>query len=114
MNYNSYDKLIINKMTNKYYIFFGNLANPLKIEIITALKQKPLSVQELTKKLNQEQSKISHALRSLKHCSIVKVKQQGKQRIYSLNKETMLPILKMIDKHETKFCKKCKALQNKK
>ena len=97
-------------MTNKYYIFFGNLANPLKIEIITALKLGALSVQELTKKLNQEQSKISHALQSLKHCSIVQVKQQGKQRIYSLNKETMLPILKMIDKHENKFCRGCKAL----
>lgn len=101
-------------MTNKYYIFFGNLANPLKIEIITALKLGDSSVQELTKKLNQEQSKISHALQSLKHCSIVKMEQQGKKRIYSLNKETILPILKIIDKHETKFCKGCKALEERK
>lgn len=90
-------------------MFFGNLANPLKIEIITALKEKPLSVSEIAKKLNVEQSKLSHALKALNNCSIVKVKQSGKKRIYSLNKETILPMLKIIDKHESKFCKECKA-----
>ncbi len=99
---------------NKYYLFFGNLANPLKIEIISALKENSLSVLELTKKLDEEQSKISHALKSLKNCSIVLMKQEGKRRIYSLNKETILPMLEIIDKHETKFCRACKALKNKK
>ena len=92
---------------NKYYLFFGNLANPLKIEILSALKEKNMSVNELAKELSVEQSKLSHALISLKHCNIVRVKQQGKKRIYSLNKKTILPILKIIDKHEKKFCKKC-------
>ena len=36
------------------------------------------------------------------------------ERIYSLNKETILPMLEIIDKHENKFCKKCKALKMKK
>jgi DNA-binding transcriptional ArsR family regulator len=92
---------------NKYYIFFGNLANPLKMDIIEELKKNPSSVLELAKKLNVEQSKLSHALKSLRHCSIVNVEQEGKKRIYSLNKETILPMLDIIDKHETKFCKKC-------
>ena len=96
---------------NTYYIFFINLANPLKINIISALKEKPLSVLELADKLKIEQSKLSHALASLKCCSIVQVKQHGKKRIYSLNKGTILPILKIIDKHENKFCKKCNALK---
>jgi ArsR family transcriptional regulator, lead/cadmium/zinc/bismuth-responsive transcriptional repressor len=98
---------------SKYYPFFQNLANPLKIEIITALKSKSLSVLELAKELDEEQSKISHALKSLKHCSIVEFKQEGKQRIYSLNKETILPMLEMLDKHESKFCKHCFALNEK-
>jgi len=98
-------------MENKYYIFFGNLANPLKIEIISALKEKDRSVLELSGKLKSEQSKISHALTSLKHCSIVNVKQDGKKRIYSLNKETILPMLELIDKHEHKFCGKCNAME---
>ncbi len=92
---------------NKYYLFFGNLANPLKMDIIQELKEKPSSVLELAKKLNVEQSKLSHALKSLRCCRIVNVEQKGKKRIYSLNKETILPMLEIIDKHESKFCKKC-------
>ena len=92
---------------DKYYLFFGNLANPLKVGIIRELKEKPSSVLELAKKLDIEQSKLSHALISLSKCSIVQVKQKGKMRIYSLNKKTILPILKIIDKHEKEFCKKC-------
>jgi DNA-binding transcriptional ArsR family regulator len=95
---------------NKYYIFFGKLANPLKMEIISELKKEPMSVLELARKLNIEQSKLSHALTSLKHCSIVEMKKQGKKRIYTLNKETIIPMLELIDKHEKKFCKKCLAL----
>lgn len=96
-------------MENKYYIFFGNLANPLKVEIISILKDKEMSVLELARELNVEQSKLSHALSSLKCCSIVQVRQDGKKRIYTLNKETILPMLKIIDKHEKEFCKTCKA-----
>ena len=97
-----------------YHIFFANLANPLKVKIISALKEKELSVLELANKLKVEQSKLSHALCSLRCCSIVQVKQKGKQRIYSLNKETILPILKLIDKHEGKFCEGCHALSKSK
>lgn len=97
-------------MINKYHIFFGNLANRLKVDIISELKNGSRSVLELANKLDVEQSKLSHALASLRCCSIVNVKQEGKKRVYSLNKETILPMLKLIDKHESKFCKKCKAI----
>ncbi len=99
---------------NKYYPFFANLANPLKINVISELKEKPRSVLELAGKLKIEQSKLSHALASLRCCSIVEVKKKGKRRVYSLNKETILPMLKILDKHENKFCKCCKAFAGKK
>lgn len=93
---------------NTYYIFFGNLANPLKIGIISLLKGKDMSVSEIVKKLGAEQSKLSHALRSLRDCNIVEVRREGKKRIYSLNKKTILPMLEIIDRHEKEFCKgKC-------
>ena len=96
-----------------YHIFFTNLANPLKINIILGLKKKEKSVTELSKALKVEQSKISHALASLRCCNIVKVKQKGKQRIYFLNKDTIVPMLKLIEKHATTHCKKnCLACQN--
>lgn len=94
-----------------YHVFFTNLANPLKIEIISALKEKGSSVGELSEKLKVEQSKISHALALLKKCKIVNVEQDGKKRIYSLNKETIIPMLKLIDLHSKSFCqcKECKG-----
>ena len=94
---------------NRYYLFFGNLANPLRIDIISELKKSPMSVLDLARKLDVEQSKLSHALRSLRDCSIVIVEQQGKKRIYNLNKETILPMLEIIDNHENKYCKDCRA-----
>ena len=90
---------------NTYHVFFGNLANPIKTKIITALKEKESSVTELSKKLNIEQSKLSHALSSLRCCNLVLVKQKGKKRIYSLNKKTIIPILNIIDKHKCEHCK---------
>ena len=90
---------------NYYYKFFGNLANPIKIKIINELKMKSLTVSELTTKTNEEQSKISHSLANLRACSIVEVKKDGKNRIYSLNKKTILPILKILNKHKTRYCK---------
>ena len=89
---------------NTYHIFFKNLANPLKVNIISALKKKGSSVSDLAKELKEEQSKVSHALASLNHCNIVESVQKGKQRIYSLNKKTILPLLKLIDKHKCQHC----------
>lgn len=97
---------------NAYHVFFTNLANPLKIKLIVSLKEKQKNVTELSKELKVEQSKISHALTSLKKCNIVDVKQNGRQRIYSLNKNTIIPMLKLIDKHSKKYCN-CKSCSNK-
>ena len=98
-------KLSCNKT---YHMFFSNLANPLRIDIVLALRKKEKSVSELVKDLKVEQSKISHALSYLRCCNIVNVKQKGKLRIYFLNKSTIVPMLDLIDKHAKTFCKgKC-------
>ena len=90
-----------------YHYFFSNLSNPLRIDIILLLRKKEQSVTELAKELKGEQSKVSHALSALKKCNIVQSKQKGKQRIYSLNKKTILPMLKLIDKHASTQCENC-------
>ena len=90
-----------------YHIFFKKLSSPLRIDIISCLDKSPKSVTKLTKELGTEQSKLSHALKELKSCNIVKVKKHGKQRIYSLN-ETIVPMLRLIDKH-SENCSKCKG-----
>ena len=93
--------------SSTYHVFFSKLSNPLRTKIISFLDEKPMSVMDLCKKLNVEQSKLSHALRELRACNIVKVEQKGKQRIYSLSK-SIVPILRLIDCH-AKNCSKCKG-----
>jgi len=88
-----------------YHLFFSNLANALRIKIVNSLKSNDKSVTELAEELKVEQSKVSHALASLRCCNIVEVEQKGKQRIYSLNKKTIVPMLNLIDKHALNFCK---------
>jgi ArsR family transcriptional regulator, cadmium/lead-responsive transcriptional repressor len=90
--------------SNTYSLFFSNLANPIRIEIISNLKKKDMSVTELSKKTGIEQSKLSHALARLRLCNLVTVKSQGKKRIYSLNKKTLFPILDIIDEHSQSCC----------
>ena len=94
-------------MKSKCYIFFETLSTKLKIDIVDQLKEKSFTVNELSKQLKQERSKVSHALLSLKECGFVNAKKDGKKRIYSLNKETILPLLKLIEKHVKKYCKIC-------
>ena len=106
MNHNSH-------MKNKCHLFFETLGTKLKIDIIIKLKEKPLSVSELSEKLNQERSKVSHALISLLDCDFVNVKKDGKKRIYSLNKDTILPLLDLVERHVKKYCKFCKKTKGK-
>lgn len=93
---------------NAYHQFFKNLANPVKTQIIQSLKEEDKCVNELAMELGIEQSKLSHALANLRTCSLVKSKQIGKKRVYSLNKKTVLPILKIIDRHSELYCSGCK------
>jgi len=90
---------------NTYHVFFTNFSNQLKIKVILSLRDKEKSVSELSKELKVEQSKLSHALSSLRCCNIVNVKQEGKKRVYYLNKSTIVPILKIIERHANTFCK---------
>jgi ArsR family transcriptional regulator, zinc-responsive transcriptional repressor len=90
-----------------YHKFFSNLANPLKIKIILCLRESSKSVSELVKCIGEEQTNISHCLKALRECNIVNFEKKGKERVYSLNKNTIEPMLKLIDKHAKTQCKEC-------
>ena len=84
-----------------------NFANKTRFEIIKYLEKKERSVNEISNALNQEQSKISHNLIKLASCHIIEVKKEGKKRIYSLNKKTVIPLLKIVKKHVNYECYDC-------
>jgi DNA-binding transcriptional ArsR family regulator len=95
------------------YKFFSNLANPTRLAAIEQLMKKPMSVNELAEFLGQEQSMVSHNLKPLLECNFVFLKRQGKQRIYSANKETIGALFKAVENHEKKYCPKGGKCQHK-
>lgn len=87
-----------------YYSFFANLANSTRFKIVMALREKDMSVSEIVEKVEEEQSTVSHNLKKLSDCNIIDAQKKGKERIYSLNKETIIPILNLVDNHVKKKC----------
>jgi DNA-binding transcriptional ArsR family regulator len=91
-------------LSERCYAFFKVLANPTRLAILEALREKPRSVTEISNLLKQEQSMISHNLEPLEKCRFIFSERKEKQRIYSLNKETMESMFKLFDYHSQKYC----------
>jgi DNA-binding transcriptional ArsR family regulator len=91
-----------------YKLFFGSLANKNRLKIINTLRKSKKCVNEICQATNFEQTMVSHNLKRLERCGMVFVKQEGKHRYYSLNQETIKPLLEMIDAHMKKYC--CKIV----
>lgn len=82
-----------------YEQFFRTLADPTKLCIISSLREGAKSVSDICACANFEQSRASHNLRALRELGFVNCRRVGKQMIYSLDETTVIPLLKMIDKH---------------
>lgn len=91
---------------SSYHRFFETVASSLRWAILEALQRRSMSVSEICEELNEEQSKISHNLKILHECHIVDFEKDGKRRIYSLNTETILPLIKLVHSHVAGFCGK--------
>lgn len=87
-----------------YELFFETFSNKTRIKIIEALSLGPSSVTQICKLINEEQSKVSHNLKKMSDCHFLDARKQGKKRIYSLNKDTIIPILKLVERHVRKYC----------
>ena len=87
-----------------YNVFFETIANKTRLRILETLQKQPMSVTEICGELKEEQSKISHNLKCLTNCHFIDMKKKGKQRIYSLNQETMMPLMKLVENHVKKYC----------
>jgi ArsR family transcriptional regulator len=86
------------------YVFFKVLANPTRLAILEILREKPRNVTEIAESLKQEQSMISHNLKTLERCRFVFSERKEKQRIYSLNHVTVEPLFKLFTYHSQKYC----------
>lgn len=81
------------------------LSNKQRVRILQLLtEQGPLGVSAIGEALGIEQSAVSHNLKHLLHCHFVSAKQIGRERIYSINKDTLKPLFKQIERHVQKYC----------
>jgi len=95
-------------------IFFSTLSNPTRLAIVELLRRGSRNVTEISKALRQDQTMISHNLQPLVRCGFVFVERRWKERVYSLNSETMNALFKLIASHAEKYCpKKTRCLEGK-
>lgn len=96
------------------YLCFETLANELRIHILKQLKKKSMNVNTLVENLHVERTRVSHSLQMLKKCKFIIMTKQGKERIYSLNKDSPLcskkyaTVFDAILSHKEKNCDGCK------
>ncbi|MBI2583519.1 MAG: winged helix-turn-helix transcriptional regulator [Candidatus Aenigmarchaeota archaeon] len=91
-----------------YKLFIRAFSSKTRLDIIKHLSKKGASVSDISNSLGFEQSRVSHNLACLAECGFVEVNRKGKQRIYSLNRKTILPMLRLMDRHIKKYHKHLK------
>lgn len=87
-----------------YKIFFGTLVSESRLKIINILRKGRKNVTDIMQEGNFDQTALSHDLARLRECGFVNVESEGKYRYYSLNEETIKPLMNLIDKHMSKNC----------
>jgi len=91
-------------LEDKYDIFFNTLANRKRLRILEYLMDGKANVSEITEALDLSQPTVSQNLKRLESCGFVERKKDGKKRIYSINDETIEPLMELMDKHTEKYC----------
>ncbi len=86
------------------HVFFSTLASPTRLAILELLREGSKNVSTIAEDLKLEQSLVSHNLKKLEKCNFVFAERKLKEKIYTLNKETMEPVFKTFDFHAKKYC----------
>lgn len=71
---------------------YNAIAEPQRRRILTVLAKGEKSVGELVDVLELNQPQLSKHLKVLKEVNLVTIRKAGKQRIYSLNSESLKPV----------------------
>ena len=98
------DDITDDELYKTYSIFFGTLVSGSRLRIINMLRKKDMNVSDIVSKLGADQTSVSHDLARLKMCGFVNVFIDGKYRVYSLNTETIKPLIELIERHMSKYC----------
>ena len=85
-------------------LLFQALANPVRMQILLSLRENlSMNVSQICDELGLEQTHVSHNLKCLTFCGLVRVTREGKSRVYSLNQETVVSLFDIADRHLRRY-----------
>lgn len=99
---------------NALSLLFRAFSNEYRLAILNLLRQGPMNVGDIVSSLKLDQTVVSHNLRCLAFCGLVSSQQAGKTRVYSVNKETVEPLLITGGRHVTRYAtnlRDCESLE---
>jgi len=73
----------------KFAQIYKALAHPMRLEILSVLLNKDLSVNDLSQQLKKRQSNVSQHLQVLRKDNLVVSKRVGKRQIYELDRQNV-------------------------
>lgn len=82
--------------------FFFAMGDYSRFRILASLAKRDLNVSGIVAATGIEQSNVSHHMSCLLNCGFVKVKRNGKERVYSLNAEVK-PMIISIMRHIERY-----------
>src|SRR6476659_3742343 len=91
---------------------FNAVAEPRRREILDALAKGELPVNELVQLLGVPQPQVSKHLRVLREVGVVDVRDQGRQRLYSLNGKALKPIHDWVKAYERTWSERFELLDD--
>ena len=83
---------------------FKLLGHPKRLQLLYLLIQHSMSVSEISKALNWEQSAVSHQLQLLRKYGLVKQIRHGKTIIYHLQDPKVMTLIADVVSHAEKNC----------
>lgn len=121
MSFLSYDAPVMTRALtltktdlNALSLLFEALSNQSRLSILNLLRQGPENVGEICLALGLEQTVVSHNLRCLTFCGLVTAERFGRTMVYSLNRDTVEPILRLGDRHISNYAdnlRQCESLE---
>ena len=73
--------------------------------VVMLLEEGPLNISEIYGKTELSKGALSRSLGRLGECGYVFSKKQGRERIFYLNKKTVVPLLKLLGRHAKRHLK---------
>jgi len=91
-------------MNEVCYGFFSSLANPTRLAIIERLRDGEMNVSGLAAELGLEQSMVSHNIKLLEECGIVRSERRGKEKYVTPNRDTVDALFRVVERHAERCC----------